>query len=146
MLFLNRFDAREALGLIPQATVMMGVPTYYSRLLAMPELTRAVVANMRLFISGSAPLSAEVHRAFSERTGLAILERYGMTETSMNTSNPYDGERRAGTVGFLEGGSDEQGADIFNYATNGGNHGWGSDSGENRATRPRPLVPAPDSA
>jgi len=80
--------------------VMMGVPTFYVRLLQHPGLTRTAAEGMRLFVSGSAPLLAETHRSFAERTGHAILERYGMTETNMNTSNPYDGERIAGTVGF----------------------------------------------
>ena len=79
---------------------MMGVPTFYTRLLSADAFTKDLVRHMRLFISGSAPLSAEVHRAFSGRTGHAILERYGMTETNMNTSNPFDGDRRPGTVGF----------------------------------------------
>jgi malonyl-CoA/methylmalonyl-CoA synthetase len=100
MLFLERFDAETVVRLMPRATVMMGVPTYYTRLLAHPDFDRALTAGMRVFISGSAPLSAEVHKAFLERTGHAILERYGMSETGMNTSNPYDGERRPGTVGF----------------------------------------------
>jgi malonyl-CoA/methylmalonyl-CoA synthetase len=77
----------------------MGVPTFYVRMAADPRLTREATAHMRLFVSGSAPLLAETHRQFSEKTGHAILERYGMTETNMNTSNPYDGERRPGTVG-----------------------------------------------
>lgn len=77
-----------------------GVPTFYTRLLDDPLLTEELVSHMRLFISGSAPLLAETHVAFEQRTGHRILERYGMTETNMNTSNPYDGERRAGTVGF----------------------------------------------
>ncbi len=100
MIFRSRFDAAEALSLMPRATALMGVPTFYTRLLAQPGLTREAVAGMRLFISGSAPLLAEVHREWSDRTGTAILERYGMTETGMNTSNPYDGDRVAGTVGF----------------------------------------------
>jgi malonyl-CoA/methylmalonyl-CoA synthetase len=75
------------------------VPTFYVRLLQHPGLTRAATAHMRLFVSGSAPLLAETHAAFEARTGHAILERYGMTETNMNTSNPYDGGRIAGTVG-----------------------------------------------
>jgi malonyl-CoA/methylmalonyl-CoA synthetase len=79
---------------------MMGVPTFYTRLLDEQRFTRELVGHMRLFISGSAPLLAETHERFEARTGHRILERYGMTETSMNTSNPYDGERRAGTVGF----------------------------------------------
>lgn len=85
---------------MPRATSLMGVPTFYVRLLGHSGVTRDATAHMRLFISGSAPLLAETHRAWRERTGHAILERYGMTETSMNTSNPYDGERVAGTVGF----------------------------------------------
>ncbi|MAM59917.1 malonyl-CoA synthase [Maritimibacter sp. UBA3975] len=100
MIFLPAFDTAEALRLLPQSTSMMGVPTFYTRLLGDPAFGRDHVANMRVFISGSAPLLAETHVAFEERTGHRILERYGMTETNMNTSNPYDGERRAGTVGF----------------------------------------------
>ncbi len=100
MIFLPKFDADEALRLMREATVMMGVPTFYVRLAQHPGLTREAAAGMRLFVSGSAPLLAETHRSFSEKAGHAILERYGMTETNMNTSNPYDGERVAGTVGF----------------------------------------------
>lgn len=100
ILFLPKFDLDTVLKLLPKATSMMGVPTFYIRLLGSQAFTKELVSHMRLFISGSAPLSAEVHKEFSERTGFAILERYGMTETNMNTSNPYDGERRAGTVGF----------------------------------------------
>lgn len=100
MLFLPKFDLDQMLAALPRATAMMGVPTFYTRLLGSDRFTRDLASHMRLFISGSAPLSAEVHRAFSGRTGHAILERYGMTETNMNTSNPYDGERRPGTVGF----------------------------------------------
>lgn len=100
MFFLPKFDADEVLRLMPSATVMMGVPTFYVRLVQHAGLTREAVANMRLFVSGSAPLLAETHRTFQQMTGQAILERYGMTETNMNTSNPYDGERIAGTVGF----------------------------------------------
>lgn len=99
ILFRPKFDADEALRLLPQATTMMGVPTFYTRLLQHPGLTREATAHMRLFVSGSAPLLAETHAEFAERTGHAILERYGMTETNMNTSNPYDGPRLAGTVG-----------------------------------------------
>jgi malonyl-CoA/methylmalonyl-CoA synthetase len=100
MLFLPRLDAKKILELMPRATVMMGVPTFYTRLLKEPGLTREDAAHMRLFVSGSAPLLAETHREWEHRTGHAILERYGMTETNMNTSNPYEGRRRAGTVGF----------------------------------------------
>ena len=106
LLFRQKFDADDVMRCIPQATTMMGVPTFYTRLLQHPELTRAATSHMRLFISGSAPLLAETHRDFRERTGHAILERFGMTETSMNTSNPYDGERIAGTVGLPLAGVD----------------------------------------
>ena len=100
MVLLPKFDADEVLGLMENATVMMGVPTFYVRLVQHSGLTREATAGMRLFVSGSAPLLAETHRSFSEKTGHNILERYGMTETNMNTSNPYDGDRVAGTVGF----------------------------------------------
>ncbi|CAN5426242.1 malonyl-CoA synthase [soil metagenome] len=99
MILLPKFSPGEVLGWMPKATVLMGVPTFYTRLLDDPHLTHQAAAKMRLFISGSAPLLADTHRAFSERTGHAILERYGMTETGMNTSNPYDGERIPGSVG-----------------------------------------------
>ena len=102
MIWLPKLDADQALRYLPQSTVMMGVPTYYVRLLADPRFDRAVCANMRLFISGSAPLLAETFSDFKTRSGHAILERYGMSETVMLTSNPYDaklGERLAGTVG-----------------------------------------------
>ncbi|HTN96048.1 MAG TPA: AMP-binding protein, partial [Nordella sp.] len=100
MLFLQAFDIKEILRLLPRASVMMGVPTFYTRLLAQPGFTADVARNIRLFISGSAPLAAVTHREFAERTGHAILERYGMTETNMNTSNPYDGARVPGSVGL----------------------------------------------
>ncbi|VDC33296.1 malonate--CoA ligase [Pseudogemmobacter humi] len=100
MIFLPGFDLDQVLRLLPQATTMMGVPTFYTRLLSDPRFTRDLAGHMRLFVSGSAPLPEETHRAFESRTGHRILERYGMTETNMSTSNPYDGERRAGTVGF----------------------------------------------
>ena len=100
MIFLPRFDAAEMLRQLSHATSMMGVPTFYIRLLDEPGFTRELVAHMRLFVSGSAPLSAEMHREVRERTGHAILARYGMTETNMNTSNPYVGDRIAGTVGM----------------------------------------------
>ena len=100
MIFLSKFDADEVMRYLPKATSMMGVPTFYTRLLKHPGLTKAACAHMRLFTSGSAPLLAETHDEFRAKTGHAILERYGMTETNMNTSNPYDGDRIAGTVGF----------------------------------------------
>ncbi|MFB8343702.1 malonate--CoA ligase [Brucella cytisi] len=100
MHFMQKFDADEALQLMDDATCLMGVPTFYVRLVQHEGLTREATARMRLFISGSAPLLAETHMQFRQKTGHAILERYGMTETNMSTSNPYDGERIAGTVGF----------------------------------------------
>jgi malonyl-CoA/methylmalonyl-CoA synthetase len=100
MIFLSKFDVDTVLEWLPKATSMMGVPTFYVRLLDNPGFTRDLVQHIRLFTSGSAPLLAETHVRFEERTGHRILERYGMTETNMNTSNPYDGDRRAGTVGF----------------------------------------------
>jgi malonyl-CoA/methylmalonyl-CoA synthetase len=99
MRFHGRFDARQALADFARSTVFMGVPTFYTRLLAEPGLTQASCAKMRLFVSGSAPLLAETHVEFEQRTGQRILERYGMTETGMLTSNPLSGERRAGSVG-----------------------------------------------
>ncbi len=99
MLFLARFDADAVVRLLPRASVLMGVPTFYTRLLSHPGLTRERCARVRLFISGSAPLLAETHHRFRERTGHAILERYGMTETGMNCSNPLEGERLPGSVG-----------------------------------------------
>ncbi|WP_422024462.1 malonate--CoA ligase [Roseibium sp.] len=100
MIFLPKFDLDAMIANLPKATSMMGVPTFYTRLLDDDRFTKDLTSHMRLFISGSAPLLAETHVRFEERTGHRILERYGMTETNMNTSNPYDGERRAGTVGF----------------------------------------------
>ena len=100
MIFLPKFDLDDLLRLMPRATAMMGVPTFYTRLLKDDRFTRDLAQDMRLFISGSAPLLADTHEEFEARTGHRILERYGMTETNMNTSNPYEGERRAGTVGF----------------------------------------------
>jgi malonyl-CoA/methylmalonyl-CoA synthetase len=100
MIFLPKFEADEVMRYLPKATSMMGVPTFYTRLLKHAGLTKEACAHMRLFTSGSAPLLAETHDEFRAKTGHAILERYGMTETSMNTSNPYDGDRIAGTVGF----------------------------------------------
>ncbi|WP_039018709.1 malonate--CoA ligase [Halocynthiibacter namhaensis] len=100
MIFLPKFDVDAICALMPKATTMMGVPTFYTRLLDAGGFTKDVFGKMRLFVSGSAPLLAETHMQFQDRTGHRILERYGMTETNMSTSNPYDGERRPGTVGF----------------------------------------------
>ena len=99
MVFLPRFDTDTVITQLPECTVMMGVPTYYSRLSETPEFELETCRNMRLFISGSAALRPETFKAFQQRSGHAILERYGMTETLMNTSNPLDGERRPGMVG-----------------------------------------------
>ena len=99
MILLRKFDPARILALMPRASVLMGVPTFYVRLLDEAGLTREAAASMRLFISGSAPLLEDTHRRWQDRTGHAILERYGMTETNMNVSNPYIGERIAGTVG-----------------------------------------------
>lgn len=100
MIFLPKLDPDLIIKLMARATVLMGVPTFYTRLLQNPALSHETTKHMRLFISGSAPLLAETHREWSARTGHAVLERYGMTETNMNTSNPYDGERVPGAVGF----------------------------------------------
>ncbi len=100
MIFLPKFDASEMIRLMPGATAMMGVPTFYTRLLSHADFTKETAQSIRLFISGSAPLLPQTFAEFEERTGQRILERYGMTETGMIASNPYDGERRAGSVGF----------------------------------------------
>jgi malonyl-CoA/methylmalonyl-CoA synthetase len=99
MIFLPKFDSAEVIRHLPRATVFMGVPTYYVRLLADKKFNKKLCADMRLFISGSAPLLKETFESFRERTGFTILERYGMSETAMLVSNPYDGERIGGTVG-----------------------------------------------
>ena len=100
MIWLTKFDGEQAIDLMADATVLMGVPTFYTRLLKSDRLNRDTTANMRLFVSGSAPLLAEDHRAFEDKTGHPILERYGMTETCMITTNPYDGARKPGAVGM----------------------------------------------
>ncbi|KMW57764.1 Acetoacetyl-CoA synthetase [Candidatus Rhodobacter oscarellae] len=100
LIFLPKFDLDQVIARLPEATTMMGVPTFYTRLLEDARFDQALTRHMRLFVSGSAPLLSETHRAFEDRTGHRILERYGMTETNMNCSNPYEGDRRAGTVGM----------------------------------------------
>lgn len=100
MIWLPKFDVGKVLEYLPRSTVMMGVPTYYTRLADEPGLTRELCGNMRLFISGSAPLLDETFKAFESRSGHKILERYGMSETAMLTSNPLRGERITGTVGL----------------------------------------------
>jgi len=111
MWFLPKFDANQVIELLPQSTVLMGVPTFYTRLVDHRGLTRNACANMRLFVSGSAPLLAETFSAFEDKTGHRILERYGMTETGMITSNPLDGERLPATVGYPLPGVDVRIAD-----------------------------------
>ncbi len=106
MIFHHKFDAAAAIAALKKATVFMGVPTFYTRLLGDANFGREQCSHMRLFISGSAPLLAETFHEFRQRTGQTILERYGMTETGMNTSNPLNGERRGGTVGFALPGID----------------------------------------
>lgn len=98
--WLNTFNQNEVLSALPKCTVMMGVPTYYTRLLATNQMNKLVTKNMRLFISGSAPLLTDTFVEFEQATGHCILERYGMTETNMSTSNPLEGKRKAGTVGL----------------------------------------------
>jgi len=100
LLFLPHFDATQVCSLLPRATVFMGVPTYYTRLLAQGQFNRDVCQGMRLFISGSAPLLPDTFEQFRQRTGHTILERYGLTETLMNTSNPLEGPRLPGCVGL----------------------------------------------
>ena len=117
VIFLERFDAGEALANLPDATVMMGVPTHYSRLMTLEGFDAAACSRIRLLVSGSAPMTAELHRAVGRRTGCSVLERYGMSEALMITSNPYGGARVAGTVGFALPGVDvricgDDGADL----------------------------------
>lgn len=116
LLLQSHFDAGSALRLLPRATVFMGVPTHYTRLLQHADLNREATANMRLFISGSAPLHIETQREFLRRTGHVILERYGMTETLMNTSNPYAGLRKPGSVGVALPGTEIRVADAVTGA------------------------------
>ena len=111
MIFLEKFDASEVMARLPDATVMMGVPTFYTRLLGRSELTPDRVAHMRVFICGSAPLTEQTFEEWEQRTGHRILERYGMSETIINTSNPLQGERVAGTVGFALPGQQVRVAD-----------------------------------
>ncbi|MBA2587306.1 MAG: malonyl-CoA synthase [Alphaproteobacteria bacterium] len=111
IILLPKFDIEEIFRKLAAATVMMGVPTFYVRLLQDPRLNSETAGHMRLFVSGSAPLLAETHREWSARTGQAILERYGMTETNINTSNPYEGARKPGSVGMPLSGTELRIAD-----------------------------------
>ncbi|HRE14543.1 MAG TPA: malonyl-CoA synthase [Usitatibacteraceae bacterium] len=131
MRFHAKFDGARALAEFRDSTVFMGVPTFYTRLLAESGLDRAACSAMRLFVSGSAPLLAETHVEFEKRTGHRILERYGMTETGMLTSNPLDGERRAGTVGFPLPGTDVRVVDDEGRACAAGGIGHVQVKGDN---------------
>jgi malonyl-CoA/methylmalonyl-CoA synthetase len=123
LLWHNRFDPKTVVADLGRASVLMGVPTYYVRLLGEPGLSRQSCQAMRLFVSGSAPLLAETHREFEQRTGHRILERYGMSEAGMISSNPYDGERRAGTVGFPLPGVDVRIVDEAGHRLPAGENG-----------------------
>lgn len=123
IILLPRFDAGPVMRHLPRTTVFMGVPTYYVRLLAEPALDEKLCSGTRLFVSGSAPLLQETFNEFRQRTGHTILERYGMTETGMNTSNPYSGERRGGTVGLPLPGVEARVADNTDRALPAGEIG-----------------------
>ncbi|HEX4272403.1 MAG TPA: malonyl-CoA synthase [Rhizomicrobium sp.] len=123
MILLPKFDVNEIFRWLPRATTMMGVPTFYTRLLPDPRLTVEAAHHIRLFVSGSAPLLAETHRQWQERTGHAILERYGMTETGMIASNPYDGARVPGSVGYALPGETVRVADEVGVALTPGEVG-----------------------
>jgi malonyl-CoA/methylmalonyl-CoA synthetase len=123
MIWVAKFDPKAVLRYLPRATVFMGVPTLYVRLLAEPGLTPAACAHMRLFISGSAPLLIDTFTDWQHRTGHTILERYGMSETIMLTSNSYNGERRGGTVGFALPGVDLRVVDDTNMPVSQGEIG-----------------------
>ena len=123
MFFEPKFDAVRAMSLLAESTVMMGVPTFYVRLLLEPTFGHETCRNIRLFVSGSAPLLKETFDEFKARTGHTILERYGMTEGGMFTSNPYDGERRGGTVGFPLPGTELRIVGAGNTATRPGSVG-----------------------
>ncbi|MBT8446624.1 MAG: AMP-binding protein, partial [Gammaproteobacteria bacterium] len=131
VIFQSGFDVDAIIERLPEATVFMGVPTFYTRLLAEPRFRRELCANMRVFIAGSAPLTAETFTAFLARTGQAILERYGMSEAGMIASNPYDGERRPGTVGAPLPGVTLRIADQNGSAVPGGEVGSIEISGPN---------------
>lgn len=131
MIFEPRFDAGRAVRLLPEASVFMGVPTYYARLLLEAEFTRDTCRNMRLFVCGSAPLPKETFDAFRRRSGHTILERYGMTEGGMFASNPYDGERRGGTVGLPLPGTSLRIVDAAGAAVKPGTVGQIQVKGEN---------------
>ncbi|MBT5138088.1 MAG: AMP-binding protein [Acidimicrobiaceae bacterium] len=121
--FLTKFDAELVVSALPHATVFMGVPVHYTRLLANPTLTHESCVNMRLFTAGSAPLTETHFEEFAQRTGHVICERYGMSETMITTTNPYEGERRAGTVGFPINGVELRIADADGRALEPGDVG-----------------------
>ena len=123
MIFLEKFDSKTVMELLPKATVLMGVPTFYTRLLNEANFNQDYCNSIRLFISGSAPLLEQTFQEFQQRTGHTIIERYGMTETGMNTSNPLEGERIAGTVGFPLDGVEARIVDENNQAVKCGDIG-----------------------
>jgi malonyl-CoA/methylmalonyl-CoA synthetase len=131
MIFHRKFDAKAVLRDLPRATVFMGVPTYYSRLLGEAGFNREACRHVRLFISGSAPLLPETFSEFQQRTGHTILERYGMTETGMLTSNPLDGARIGGTVGVALPGVSVRVVDDDNRELRAGEVGHIQVKGEN---------------
>ena len=131
IIFLPKFSIQDALKWMKKSTSMMGVPTFYTRLLSDEKFNQDLVKHVRLFISGSAPLLAETHIEFENRTGKKILERYGMTETNMNISNPYDGERKPGTVGLPLPGIELRIADKFGKELTNGEIGIIELRGEN---------------
>ena len=131
MLFVPKFDVQVIMKLLPRATVMMGVPTFYTRLLEQADFNQTLCRHMRLFISGSAPLLEHTFEAFQQRTGHTILERYGMTETGMNASNPVEGARLAGTVGLPLPGVEARIVDEHNLPVSGDSVGMLQVRGEN---------------
>ena len=131
MIFLEKFDSKTVMELLPKATVLMGVPTFYTRLLSEANFNQDYCGSIRLFISGSAPLLEQTFQEFQQRTGHTIIERYGMTETGMNTSNPLEGERIAGTVGFPLDGVEARIVDENNQAVKCGDIGMLQVKGDN---------------
>lgn len=131
MIFLEKFDSKTVMELLPKATVLMGVPTFYTRLLSEADFNQDYCDSIRLFISGSAPLLEQTFQEFQQRTGHTIIERYGMTETGMNTSNPLEGERIAGTVGFPLDGVEARIVDENNQTVKCGDIGMLQVKGDN---------------
>ncbi|UTW11961.1 malonate--CoA ligase [Marinobacterium rhizophilum] len=131
ILFISRFDCDKVIDLLPRSTVMMGVPTFYTRLLSENRFNASICSNMRLFISGSAPLLEQTFEEFKQRTGHVILERYGMTEAGMITSNPLNGERISGTVGLPLPGTEVRLVDEYGHVLPNGREGRLEVKGDN---------------